>query len=522
MEKHDSWKRTEDIEIDLADLFCRLCGQWKRLAVCALASAVLLGGYGWMKAGNRQTAVLGTEENTAAGDTGQEIPGGTDVDLLQEGKKTGEGVLSEAEEQAVADAIRLEGEIMALETYLDHSVLMQLDPYHKAKYIMLYCIEHAERQELPKITESYLNFVQNGGAADALIKFGSSWKMDKSCLAELIAAYQKIYSFPDQVVAASLQDAGSRITESLFYVEITGRNTREAEKMALDLREILEEYSGKVKETVGNHRLELLNSLESVTADSVLQSQQHDKKALLSSNKTSLKAMTDAFSGEQLAAYEAASQKGGQEETEETVSDESYDTVSGQAVVSAVNLKSTVKYTFLGFVGGVLAYCCVFSCWYVFRDTVKSMEEMKRRYTFPVYGAVLLQDAERKSGRTVARMHQDAYGCTKAQMQNRIRLSCQKQGTEKFCAASDFPLSVPEREFLENMAGQFKDWGISMTVAENISSDTAAWDSLTETGNVLMVCRIGTTTRRMIDDAMNFYLENGIAVAGAAVFLQNG
>ena len=58
-----------------------------------------------------------------------------------------------------------------------------------------------------------------------------------------------------------------------------------------------------------------------------------------------------------------------------------------------------------------------------------------------------------------------------------------------------------------------------MTVAENINTDTGAWDRLIETGSVLMICRIGTTTHQMIDDAMQFYLQNGITVAGAVVFL---
>ena len=57
--------------------------------------------------------------------------------------------------------MRLEREIIGLETYLENSVLMQLDPYHKNKVIMLYWIDRAERQELPVITESYLHFVLN-------------------------------------------------------------------------------------------------------------------------------------------------------------------------------------------------------------------------------------------------------------------------------------------------------------------------------------------------------------------------
>ena len=68
------------------------------------------------------------------------------------------------------------------------------------------------------------------------------------------------------------------------------------------------------------------------------------------------------------------------------------------------------------------------------------------------------------------------------------------------------------------MAEQLQAWGIQTLIAENASGDTALWDTLAETGNVLLVCRIGTTTHRMIDDEMSFYQENGIAVIGAMAF----
>lgn len=68
------------------------------------------------------------------------------------------------------------------------------------------------------------------------------------------------------------------------------------------------------------------------------------------------------------------------------------------------------------------------------------------------------------------------------------------------------------------MAGQLAEYGIRMSVAESIRTDTAAWDFLAETGNVLLVCRAGMTTYQAIDDVMGFFMENGISVAGAMLF----
>ncbi len=485
MDETYSWKRKEEIGIDVPDLLYCLCRQWKRMIVCALASAVLLGAYGWIKGRNKPSAAMyGMEDEIE---------------------------LTDAEEQGVADAVRLESEIRGLETYLDNSILMQIDPYHKAKYIMLYGIDSAQRQELPRITESYLNFVSNGGAADALGESGKSWKMDKSYLAELITAYQKTYSSPYQIAIDAAGDH-SILSESLFYVEVAGKNAKDAEKIALDMQGILEEYFAVVKKTAGNHRLTLLNSMESIVADSGLQSQQHDKKMLLSSNRTNRKTMTDAFSQEQMAVYQAAvGLEEGQERTEEGLEAAASDTGGFR-----------VKYILFGFVGGIFVYCCIFLGWYVLCDTVKSLDEMDALYTFPVYGGILLEDSALKKGRMAFGARQDAYGHTQEQVCKRIQLACRKQGVAALYMAFDFALRTEEKECLERMAQKLAGWGIAVKMAPGISTDTSGWDEMAESGNVLMILKAGLTTHRMVDEAMGFYGENGIHVVGAAVFLQHG
>ncbi len=491
MDRQYSWKRTEEMEIDLADLLRRLCMQWRRMVVCALAAAIVLGGYGWISSGDADQEIIMSET------------GGADS-------------LTEAEKQAVDDAVLLKNEISSLEAYLDSSVLMQIDPYHKNKSVMLYRIDRAARQELPVITEKYLSFLLNGGAADVLQKSGSGKHLDKSCLAELISAYQKTYSSPYQVAVEDLSENGI-MAESLFYVEITGRSAKEAEQMALDLQKVLQEYSAEVKQTAGRHRIVLASSMKSTESDSSLQSLQHDRKTSLSANRASLKAVTDAFSQEQMAVYRRTA--GGEDsgEQEENAGTEK-DADAGGFGRKFSDIK---KYLLIGVLAGVFAYACIFSCRYIFGDTIKSIEELKRLYTFPVFGVITASDRKTKRAGAVWTARQDTYGCTKEQVFNRIRLACRSCKTAKLCAVFDFAPDAVERECLEKIAAQLAGCGITVTIAENPGRDTAGWDSLVETGNVLMICKMCATTHRMIDDAMNFYLENGIAVTGTVVFQEN-
>ncbi len=477
MDKQYPWKRTQELEVDLTDLMRKLCGKWKQAAACALACAVALGGCGWLKAaGSKEAERLDSQEG---------------LELTVE------------EERAVLDAVQLAKENSSLEAYLDHSVLMQVDAYHKEKFLMLYSIDHAKRQELPKITESYLNFIGNGGAAADLKKAGGSWaKVDRSYLAELITAYQKTYSSPYQVVVDGPADS-SLLSESLFYVEVTGKDAESAQQMSLDMQKVLEGYSAKVKKQAGSHKLALVSCVESVAIDSGLQAQQHDKKAQLSANQANLEAMTGAFTKAQMVQYrDAADVEAKEEETED---------IGGSAGFGTV-----IKYMVLGFAAGIFLYGGMFVCRYLFSDLVKSAEEMKRLYVFPFYGDIPMQGcgakgSAKKSGKRMPAVQQ-------GQLLMRIRLFCKAHGITSFYAVSDFSFEGQEKKCLESIAEQLKGSGVDMAIVENMGMDTAMWDGLVETGNVLVVCRFGTTTHRMVDDAMGFYLESGISVMGAAAF----
>ncbi|MCI9019870.1 MAG: hypothetical protein HFH32_03750 [Eubacterium sp.] len=478
MDGQYSWKRTEDIELDLADLLKKLCMQWKRIFICALFAAVLAGAYGYTKYKN----------STHVPDTAEEAE------------------LTVEELQSVMSAVEQHTDIQMQEEYLEGSVLMKTDPYHKHRVYMLYSIHEAERRDIQKITESYLNFIVNGGASQALRESGRSvWDMDKSYLAELFTAYQKNYDSPYQEVIENPADTDV-LAESVFYVEITGRDERMAKQMADDLQQVLKKQQAEVKAQAGSHRLTLLDTEHNILSDSNLLAQQRDKKAQLANSKANLKALTDAFSEKQAAVYQ---KEAGVEDDMQKPDEESADDM--QSREDAGNAAGFLaKYIILGLVGGIFVFCGFFGCWYLLCDTVKSGEEMKNLYTFPFYGGIPLADTPK-----------DASKQAEAQILNRIRLSCKKQGITRLCAASDFAFTDSEKQCMEHLARQLDDLGIHAEIAENAGSDTVLWDNLAETGNVLLVCRIGTTTHRMIDDAMRFYMENGIHVAGAMAFQKN-
>lgn len=466
MNQNSSWKKTEEVEINLLDLLQKLCMQWKPILACAVVFACLLGGYKYVK----DRGAAKTADNS---------------ELVKD------IVLTDAEQRNVNTAIKLSEEIDEIEEYLRDSVLMNLDPYHKNRVVLLYSIDDATKKTKQKIVESYLNFLGSGRMLDAIIESDSKkWNMDKSYLAELFSAYQR----SDNSYQIIMNDTSA---ETLIYIETTGKDAEMAKDLASAVQTALKEYHSVVKESAGEHVMTLLSNEESVRTDNDIIGRKHDRNTVLASNLTTLKNLTDTFSEEQKAVYENAIKKEGKEP---------------EKVVSAGISK---KYILLGFIGGIFVYCCLYACWYLLRDTIKSMAELKDHYNFPFYGGIVLKKGIKGNGQDLSGSQKDAFEREKAQMMNRVRLACQKQGASMICLATDFSLNEQEKVCLDSVSKQLKEWGINTVLGENISGNISVWDKLTEAGIVLMVYKIGTTTHQMIDEEMSFYLENDIAVIGA-------
>lgn len=465
MNEKYSWKKTEEVEINLIDLLQKLCRQWKPILVCAVVFACLLGGYRYIKDRYADQTM-------------------TDISAVED-------TLTEDEKQRVTGAIELSEEITAIQKYLNESIVMNIDPYHKDKVTLLYSVDDATKRTKQKILESYLTFLTAGGALGVIQADDSEkWDMDQSYLAELISAYQRVDSSYQIVVDETT-------AQTLFYVEVTGKDEEMASDLAEEIKEAIADYRDTVKKTSGSHTLTLVSEEQGIKSDSSLATQIHDKNYQLSTNLNSLKTLTDSFSEQQKQVYEDA--VSGENEQEETVAEAGF----------------SKKWVALGFVGGIFVYCCIFACFYLLRDTVKSMEELKAHYNFPVYGGVILRKGTRGNGEDLSGVRKDEYEREKAQLLNRVRLACKKQKLTKICLATDFSLSEQEKLFMEDASKQLKEWDIDTVLGENMAGNVLMWDTLTEVGNVLMIYRIGTTTHQMIDEEMNFYTENNLQIVGA-------
>lgn len=468
MDERNSWKKTQDKEIDLADLARRLCMRWKQAVLCAVAAVLIAGAYAYVK--NR--------DYKAADSAGME-----ESELVQE------------EEQDVEKALLLLEETEELEQYLNQSVLMRVNPYRRNRTMLLYSISGASNRTQAKIAEHYLSFLSCGGVTSALKEADSkTWNMESRYLEELILVWQKSDSTYRMITDSMENEIPA---ETLFYVEITGEDARMAEKLAEAVQSALKIHFQEVKETCGRHELSLISCEESVKMDASLQAQQSDRKKLLETTKADLKSVTDSFDEQQKHAFEmkeAGNYEAGEKE--------------GQKV-SGISF----KYVLLGFFAGLCVYGGIYICWYLFSDTVKSGREFRACYAVPFYGSVAFG---KKSRRDRQKQH-GPDGREGEQALNRIRFSCKRKNTGRVCLAAGFQPDSREREWLEGIARQLREQGTDTVIAEDIHADSSLWDVIADAQTAVMVEKTGIVTHSQIEKQMEFYLENEIAVLGAVI-----
>lgn len=340
-----------------------------------------------------------------------------------------------------------------------------------------------------KITEGYLTFLTNGGVTEAIKEADNRrWNMDSSYLQEIIRAWQRT----DDTYRITNGTEGDMPKETLLYVEVTGKNAKQAEQLSESIQEALEEYHAVLKKECGKHTLTLVSSMHKITADSSLQTLQRDKRESLKGYRSSLKAALDGFSEEQKLAYGLTEEEPEKDELQES------NWFRG-------------KYVLLAFAGGIFLHCVICTCLYLLSGTVNSASEFRLNYNIPFYGSISMTEKLDKN-----RRQRTEY------VLNRLRLSCRNQGIQRVCLTASTVLDETEKKCLNEIAQGLKESGIETLQAEDVNRDMSQWDRIAEQGHVLMICRTGKTAHRNIDEEMEFYQHNGIEVMGAVLFEDAG
>ncbi|WP_349946264.1 hypothetical protein ABFV83_19445 [Lacrimispora sp. BS-2] len=329
---------TYEQEIDLKDLIFHILKRWRSVLFIAVVLAVLMGG---SKFG--QGALKYQDKQYLA-----ELQETYDTDLMNY-RVTKEGY--ERNIETLTQNIDYE------EKYEKNSVLFKLDPYNKWVAKMDLFLKINEEKGVITMVDP----------ADSLVKAYSSILRSESSLKEASKENDIETRYLRELINIEENIDGNMITVSVTYKDGEG-----AQKILGNILEGVNARQSELKDSLGPHRVILMNGETSMVADQELAESQNKRVDSFSEMQTSLKEVQLSL-----------------DELEEPQAPTG---LSFKGV-----LKSAAKYGILGAVlGGFLTafFWCVI---YVINPRLHSAEEFKNRFGVKILGAFFQEGKEKKN-----------------------------------------------------------------------------------------------------------------------------
>lgn len=458
MNEKMEWERTNDKIIDPSDLLRRMIRSLKWIVLCGVLFAVLLGIYKY----NQYLHPVAEDY----------------VKMAKEVK------LTAAEEQAVQNVENVMDEILRLQDYMKQSVYINIDPNRQSTVTMLYEISGMEKADQKQIMESYLSYVNDGGAAQFIQERETVYKdLDIVYLSELFSA-SKESSTKEQRDELVLEQSDA----SYFYVRIVSDEMDQAVQLADEMQAALAKYSLTVEEAAGGHQLKLLDQQETESYAQDLADQQHASNTSLSDNRARVEALTANFSDGQNTVYNAYLQEKGL-------------VIKNEEPVTAIQV---VIFVIQGIILGAFVYCCAYVLFYLCSGTVKSVRELQKKYIYRVFGTIYT--GEKKSSRNESK-EQDKLVLG-------IGFLCEDKAIREICIPIADSFDDTIEKHIQDLQDKLAKRGIQSQFVKNICEQPEKWEEFRQIGYVVPVYDMGHTTHHKINEEMKFYQENHIEVLG--------
>lgn len=453
------WERTNDETIDISDIIHGLFGTWKWIVLCGAVFAVLLGAYKY----------------------NQYLHPAKNKDFVKQAEKV---QLTSVEQQAVQSAKNAMDNILRIQDYMDKSVYININPNQVNKVTLLYGISNATKADKRQIIENYLSYINNGGVVKYVREENPEYKdLGVAYLSELISATKSATQGQEQTLVLENEDMSS-----WFYIQVLGDDMEQAKRLANQVQNALKKYFLEVNEKVGKHSLDLMNEQEAEIYDKNLSTSLSDYNTKLSDNKSRVENLTAGFSNEQNIVYNAYLQEKG----------------LVLEIKDKVTLFQVLIFAVAGMITGAFLYCCAYAIFYLYSGTVKSVQELERKYTFRVFGEFCLKG---KKALKSASKEQD-------KLIQKIELLCADEDIKEIGILPTLSLEGVAEKKVQELQERLEKKGIQSKLVVDICEKPEQWEELRHIGHAIPVFDMGHTTYREINEEMSFCQENKIQVLG--------
>lgn len=461
----------QPIEIDLFDLLKKITKSWYLILISMLIFGIAFPVGRW-KLNIRNYNVAHAEKQN-----------------VSENAEDLENNLSEDEKIQIDQCRALYRRILQNENYLSESALMQVDPYNAPEVILQFVL--SSQDNIQQIKEAYSAYIANQGYTESVVK-AINWEGSASYLAELISlgnAYTNTQDadtnvslvMPDSEGEGGSQEKSPKL-ETLI-VKIIGRDDKEADQIAMAVRQCLEDYSAMVENFYGEHSITLVNTYESYILDTGLASKINSTNDQLTNAQNSLKTLEDKLTDDQKKVWDSTQENISNSVEEEAVSSSSIsvsdekpssqsDTIEQPPTVSK---KDIVIGLLFGLVFAVL--CLAFR--YILAGKIHTVNDARTIYQKPVLGTFTKKSL---------------WASEKEILLATIRLACKNEDISRLVLASSLTFSGEEKKLLEQVADEFGK-EIQHSYKENVLGSPEAIRVIGDTGAVIFCEKLEVTKR---------------------------
>lgn len=438
---YNKYKSDDEYGISIKDLCAEFIRKlWLILAI-SLVIAIAVTGYKYIS------------DKRTAEEYAQNIMNGDDAPAL-----------TEAEELAVRDYVKLVQNAENTKTYLNNSILMNLNGKAINVCNLQYSIKNISIEQQNKLLSIYRNYLMNGALASAV----------STELGDIESEY--------------VQELLTITCDQVINIKIYGSDQESSEKLKNAVMDQMNDSQEVFESEVGKFELNILQDEASVIVDNNVISLQEVRANELNNAITKREGSRGGLSEAQL----LQAQKELEDATREGIS------VNNTQIGTNVETPHiSKKYMVAGWALGIIIGMMLVMVCYYFNKSIKRGKDIQNRYQVQYFGNIIT--AKKNYFESLA--EKIFFGKEKAiddygLLVNKLVLTCNKKEINEIALVGDF--SDKNIQFISKLVEDLADKHVKAKIIGNIAKEQKAVENLADVKNIVFVESLRQTSWEMI------------------------
>lgn len=479
--------------INLADLMFFCLERWRWILACMLVTAVVLGAYKY------QATVKANRSSENKEIIQEDVQ--DEVLEIQEDDQA-EFVDEQSYEQAIQE---MEHDLEIQKNYLDHSVVMQLDPYHVSTGTLSYYVESGEHTD--GVVAAYNTFVSSGKMAEELYSMNDGIPVeDLRYLITFHDSKSEKFEIKDNTMASKVKDA-------VFQLQIRMPEDVSGDAYLRRAEEIMLEFASHLRSELEEHKLVLLASVQSEATDLDMQEYQSAIRSTYIASVKNLQSLRTEFA----TLHSSQSSNAEMQHVEQT------------QPVLANPFSAAVKFGLFGLVVGFCVSCFVLLLLYMLGGKLQDIDVFASEYSMPMLGVIRLSENQKRLfgfiDTWIFRLRGGYYSQISFLEQVKIASANIQTAITKHSDVSDCTLkkimvagTIAEKDIsvlCVQLASEMRE--VSLSPYMQIVFQSSALEELEKYDGILFIEKKGTSDSKLIIQERKLALDRDVKVLGTIV-----